>query len=294
MENHKERLRKPEWLKIKLTEGENYASTSETVKTHNLHTICSSGRCPNIGECWGKGTATFMVLGEICTRSCKFCATHSGRPLPVDSEEPSRVAQSVRLMGVKYCVITSVDRDDLPDGGAAHWALVINEVKRVNPNTAIEVLIPDFDGRKELIDIVLAANPAVVGHNLETVRRLTPSVRSRAQYDLSLTTLRHIAESGAVAKSSLMLGLGETDEEILQAMDDMLAVGCRFLTLGQYLQPSHKHLPVEAYIHPDKFAELKQLALQKGFKYVESGPLVRSSYMAEHAFEGFAKSTTLP
>lgn len=235
-----------------------------------------------------------MVLGEICTRSCKFCATHSGRPLPVDREEPSRVAQSVRLMGVKYCVITSVDRDDLEDGGAAHWASVISEVKRVNPNTAIEVLIPDFDGRNELIDIVLKANPEVVGHNLETVSRLTPSVRSRAQYDVSLKTLKHIAESGAVAKSSLMLGLGETQEEILEAMDDLLAVGCRLLTLGQYLQPTHKHLPVQAYIHPDKFAELKEIALQKGFKYVESGPLVRSSYMAERAYIGVANSSTQP
>jgi lipoyl synthase len=235
-----------------------------------------------------------MVLGEICTRSCKFCATHSGRPLPVDGEEPSRVAQSVRLMGVRYCVITSVDRDDLLDGGAAHWASVISEVKRINPSTAVEVLIPDFDGRKDLIDIVLSANPDVVGHNLETVRRLTPSVRSRAQYDVSLTTLKHIADSGAVAKSSLMLGLGEEEEEILEAMDNLLAVGCDLLTLGQYLQPTHKHLPVQAYIHPDKFAALKAIALQKGFKYVESGPLVRSSYMAEYAYEGMKNSSTLP
>ncbi|WP_262709455.1 lipoyl synthase [Acetobacteroides hydrogenigenes] len=294
LEKRQQRLKKPEWLKIKLTEGENYASTSETVKAHNLHTICSSGRCPNIGECWGKGTATFMVLGEICTRSCKFCATHSGRPLPVDREEPSRVAQSVRLMGVKYCVITSVDRDDLPDGGAEHWAAVISEVKRVNPSTAVEILIPDFDGRGDLIDTVLAANPDVVGHNLETIKRLTPSVRSRAQYDVSLKTLKHIADRGAVAKSSLMLGLGETEDEILEAMDDMLAAGCRLLTLGQYLQPTHKHLPVQAYIHPDKFTELKEIALRKGFKYVESGPLVRSSYMAERAYEGMINPLNLP
>lgn len=197
-------------------------------------------------------------------------------------------------MGVQYCVITSVDRDDLPDGGAAHWASVISEVRRVNPNTAVEILIPDFDGRRDLVDIVLAANPDVVGHNLETVKRLTPSVRSRAQYDVSLKTLKHIAESGAVAKSSLMLGLGETEEEILEAMDDMLAVGCKLLTLGQYLQPTHKHLPVQAYIHPDKFAELKDIALQKGFKYVESGPLVRSSYMAERAYADMANSSILP
>lgn len=202
------------------------------------------------------------------------------------------MAQSVHLMGVKYCVITSVDRDDLEDGGAAHWAEVISEVKRVNPSTAVEVLIPDFDGRGELIDVVLAAKPDVVGHNLETVRRLTPSVRSRAQYDVSLKTLKHIADRGAVAKSSLMLGLGETDEEIFEAMDDMLSVGCRLLTLGQYLQPTHRHLLVQAYIHPDKFAELKEIALQKGFEYVESGPLVRSSYMAERAFMGIADTST--
>lgn len=227
-----------------------------------------------------------MVLGDICTRSCKFCATHSGRPLPVDAEEPSRVAQSVRLMGVKYCVITSVDRDDLEDGGATHWAAVIEEVRKANPATSVEVLIPDFDGKKELIDIVLAAKPHVVGHNLETVKRLTPEVRSRAKYEVSLQTLKHIASSGAIAKSSLMLGLGEREDEILEAMDDMLAAGCKVLTLGQYLQPTHKHLPVQAYIHPDKFEELKQVALKKGFSYVESGPLVRSSYMAERAYDG--------
>lgn len=289
LENHHKRLKKPEWLKIKLTEGENFASTSQTVRAHNLHTICSSGRCPNIGECWGKGTATFMVLGDICTRSCKFCATHSGRPLPVDPEEPARLAQSVRLMGVKYCVITSVDRDDLPDGGAEHWAKVVRAVKDANPETSVEVLIPDFDGRKDLIDIVLNAKPDIVGHNLETVKRLTPEVRSRARYDVSLSTLRCIADSGAVAKSSLMLGLGETEEEILQSMDDLLSVGCRILTLGQYLQPTHKHFLVQEYIHPDKFAQYKDIALKKGFNYVESGPLVRSSYMAERAFHGISK-----
>lgn len=227
-----------------------------------------------------------MVLGEICTRSCKFCATLSGRPLPVDTDEPFRVAQSVRLMGVKYCVITSVDRDDLPDGGAAHWASVVQEVLRVNPTTQVEVLIPDFDAKPDLIDLVLAAKPHVVGHNIETVERLTPLVRSRARYDVSLKTLHHISQSGAIAKSSLMLGLGEERQEVLQSMDDLLEAGCRILTLGQYLQPTHKHLLVQEYIHPDQFAEYKQLALEKGFKYVESGPLVRSSYMAERAFLG--------
>lgn len=289
MENHQQRLKKPEWLKIKITEGENFASTSETVKNHNLHTICSSGRCPNIGECWGKGTATFMILGDICTRSCKFCATNSGRPLPIDIEEAVRVAQSVKLMGVKYCVITSVDRDDLPDGGAHHWADVIQTVKSVNPATLVEVLIPDFDGNKELVKVVLAAHPDVVGHNIETVARLTPSVRSRAKYDVSLKVLEHISDGGGIAKSGIMLGLGESEAEVLETMDDLLRSGCKLLTLGQYLQPTHKHMPVTAYIHPDKFAEYKEIALQKGFKYVESGPLVRSSYMAERAFNGISQ-----
>lgn len=232
-----------------------------------------------------------MVLGDICTRSCKFCATRSGRPLPVDENEAERVARSVKLMGVKYCVITSVDRDDLSDGGAAHWSEVIRKVKKENPTTSVEVLIPDFDGKVELLDIVIDANPDIIGHNMETVERLTSQVRSRASYDVSLSVLKHIATRGAIAKSSLMLGLGETKEEVLRVMDDLLMAGCKILTLGQYLQPTHKHYVVQEYIHPTQFDEYKQIALAKGFDYVESGPLVRSSYMAERAFLGLKSAS---
>ncbi|HRR12135.1 MAG: lipoyl synthase [Tenuifilum sp.] len=275
--------RKPEWLKIKLPGGEGYAQVNSIVKKHGLHTICSSGMCPNIGECWGNGVATLMILGDICTRSCKFCATATGKPLPPDPNEPTKVARTVSLMGLSYCVITSVDRDDLPDHGAGHWRSTVMEIRRVNPNTTIEVLIPDFDGRPELIDLFLESEPDVVGHNLETVERLTPLVRTKASYRRSLKVLEHIAKRGFRAKSGIMLGLGETRDELIQTLDDLLAVGCQMVTIGQYLQPRPTNLPVQRYITPEEFEEYKQIALAKGFEFAESGPLVRSSYHADKA-----------
>lgn len=276
-----ERRQKPDWLKIKLPTGANYRQVKQIVEGNHLHTICSSGRCPNMGECWGAGTATFMILGEICTRSCKFCATLSGKPLPPDSEEPARIAQSIRLMGLKHVVITSVDRDDLADGGASHWAATILHCRKENPGTTIEVLIPDFDGRAELIEWVARSKPDIISHNLETVERLTPLVRSRAKYRTSLNTIEMIGRNGIVSKSGLMVGLGETHEELLQAMDDLRSVQCEILTIGQYLQPTKKHLEVAEYLHPDQFDRLKSEGLARGFRIVESAPLVRSSYHAE-------------
>lgn len=273
--------RKPDWLKIKLPKGTNFTQVKSIVQRYNLHTICTSGKCPNMGECWAAGTATLMILGDVCTRSCKFCATKTGKPLPVDANEPNNVAESIRLMGLKHAVLTSVDRDDLPDKGAGHWAATIKDVKRVNPETTMEVLIPDFDGEPNLIGLVVDARPDIISHNLETVRRLTPLVRSRAKYDVSLKVLKTIADSGVVPKSGIMLGLGETREEVLETMDDLLNVGCKVFTIGQYLQPTKEHLPVEAYVHPDVFEEYRQIGLAKGFKNVESAPLVRSSYHAE-------------
>ena len=276
-----ERIRKPDWLKIKLPLGANYRHVKQIVAGHGLHTICSSGQCPNMGECWGAGTATFMILGEICTRSCKFCATRTGKPLAPDPEEPFKLAESVKLMGLKHAVITSVDRDDLKDGGANHWALTIREVKKVNPGITIEVLIPDFDNRPELIALVANANPEIISHNLETVERLTPLVRSRASYKASLDVIRKISATNCVSKSGIMLGLGETREEILKTMDDLVNAGCEIFTMGQYLQPSRTHLEVAEYIHPDEFALLKIEGIKLGFRIVESAPLVRSSYHAE-------------
>ena len=273
--------RKPDWLKIKLPLGANYRHVKQIVASHGLHTICSSGQCPNMGECWGAGTATFMILGEICTRSCKFCATRSGKPLPLDPGEPLKLAESVKLMGLKHVVITSVDRDDLKDGGAGHWALTIGEIKRVNPGITIEVLIPDFDNRPELIILVADAKPEIISHNLETVERLTPLVRSRASYHSSLGVIRKISSTDCVSKSGIMLGLGEKHDEILKTMDDLVAAGCEIFTMGQYLQPSKDHLEVSEYIHPDEFARLKTEGLMRGFRIVESAPLVRSSYHAE-------------
>jgi len=273
--------RKPDWLKIKLLLGTNYRHVKQIVASHGLHTICSSGKCPNMGECWGAGTATFMILGEICTRSCKFCATRTGKPLPVDPDEPMKLAESVKLMGLKHVVITSVDRDDLSDGGADHWASTINAVKIVNPGITIEVLIPDFDNRLELIQKVAEAGPDIISHNLETVERLTPVVRSRANYRTSLDVIRKISATGCVSKSGIMLGLGETRDEILQIMDDLVNAGCEIFTMGQYLQPTRAHLEVAEYVHPDEFALLKTAGLQRGFRIVESAPLVRSSYHAE-------------
>lgn len=277
-----EHVKKPEWLKIKLGSTNKFAQTKTIVDQHHLHTICSSGRCPNMGECWERGTATFMIGGEICTRSCKFCNTLTGRPKALDIGEPMRVAKSIQLMGLKHAVVTSVDRDDLPDQGAQHWVDTIKAIKRVNEGVTLEVLIPDFQGKNELIDKVCAAGPDVISHNIETVRRLTPEVRSAAKYDRSLKVLQRIAENGLRAKSGLMIGLGETPEEILNVMDDLLSHDCYIMTIGQYLQPSRKHLPVVEYVAPDVFADYKRIGKEKGFKYIESGPLVRSSYRAEN------------
>jgi len=275
--------RKPSWLKIKLPTGEGYTRVSRVVKEHGLHTICSSGMCPNIGECWGNGTATFMILGEICSRACRFCATASGKPLPPNDAEPAKVAESVKLMRLRHCVITSVTRDDLPDEGAQHWHDTITEVRRQNPNTKVEVLIPDFNGNTQLLDVVLKANPDIVAHNLETVERLTPSVRSRATYQKSLSVIAHIAKNGYLAKSGIMVGLGETQQEVEKALSDLAAVGCRAVTIGQYLQPRGNNLPVVEYVTPEVFDIFKAKARELGFKFVESGPLVRSSYHAEES-----------
>ncbi|MBN2172563.1 MAG: lipoyl synthase [Bacteroidales bacterium] len=274
-------MRKPAWLKTQVPVGKKYIGVREIVEQHKLHTICTSGHCPNMAECWGRGTATLMILGDICTRACKFCNVKTGRPLPADWDEPERVAQSVKLMGVKHCVITSVDRDDLDDGGAEIWAMTIQKVKEMNPQTTIETLIPDFDGRNELIQMVVDARPEVVSHNLETVRRLTPIIRSKARYDLSLEVIRFISETGVKSKSGIMLGLGESDEEVLETMDDLRNVGCEVMTIGQYLQPTKRHLSVHEFIPPERFKKYEQIGLEKGFRYVESGPLVRSSYHAE-------------
>lgn len=274
-------LKKPEWLKTNIGTNSRYTDTKRIVDTHKLHTICSSGRCPNLGECWGMGTATFMIGGNICTRACRFCNTLSGKPLPLDPHEPEQVAESVRLMKLSHAVITSVDRDDLPDLGARHWTETIRAIRRVNPKVTIEALIPDFQGRKELIALLIDSHPEILAHNIETVRRLTPEVRSVARYDTSLAVLRQIAESGIKTKSSIMVGLGETSEEVEETMDDLLANGCKRLTIGQYLQPSRKHYPVKEYVTPEQFARYKETGLRKGFETVVSGPLVRSSYHAK-------------
>ncbi len=274
---------KPAWLKIDLTSKKSTGETAGILAKHHMNTICTSGLCPNRSECWMARTATLMIGGDICTRKCRFCNTLSGRPKLLNPDEPRRVAESVKALKLRYAVITSVDRDDLPDYGAAHWIKTIEEIRRLNPDTKIELLIPDFMGKADLIRQVMATHPHVAGHNMETVRRLTPSVRSVARYERSLEVLREIANCGITAKTGFMLGLGETHEEILETMDDILSTGCQRLTLGQYLQPTAEHLPVKAYIPPEKFAEYKRIALEKGFKHVVSGPLVRSSY---HAAEG--------
>lgn len=287
----KDRIRKPEWLKISIGANERYTETKRIVESHCLHTICSSGRCPNMGECWGKGTATFMIGGDICTRCCKFCNTQTGKPLPLDMEEPTHVAESIALMKLSHAVITSVDRDDLPDLGAAHWACTIREIKRLNPETTIEVLIPDFQGRKELVSQLIEAQPEIISHNMETVKRITPLVRSAARYETSLEVIRQIADSGITAKSGIMVGLGETLEEVEELMDDLRRAGCQILTIGQYLQPSHKHYPVAEYVTPAQFASYKETGLAKGFDQVESAPLVRSSYHAEKQVQFYKKET---
>lgn len=284
-----ERVRKPEWLKISIGANERYTETKRIVESHCLHTICSSGRCPNMGECWGRGTATFMIGGNICTRSCKFCNTQTGRPLPLDPQEPTHVAESVRLMKLSHAVVTSVDRDDLPDLGAAHWAQTIREIRRLNPETTIEVLIPDFQGRKDLVEQVIEARPDIISHNMETVRRISPLVRSAARYDTSLEVIRQIAASGITAKSGIMVGLGETPAEVEELMDDLRAAGCQIMTIGQYLQPSHRHYPVSEYVTPDQFKRYEETGVAKGFTQVESGPLVRSSYHAEKSLRYLKK-----
>lgn len=268
-------------MRMRMPGGDRYMYVKEQVAKHQLHTICLSGNCPNIGECWGAGTATFLILGEICTRACKFCAVKRGRPLPVDEDEPYRLAESIKTMGIRHAVITSVDRDDLPDKGAGFWARTIGILKAELPELTMETLIPDFDAIPELVQLVIEAGPEVISHNLETVERLTPQIRSRAKYARSLEVIGMISQSPVTSKSGIMLGLGEREEEVLQTMDDLMAVGCEVLTLGQYLQPTMEHMVVEDYIHPDRFEFFRKQALQKGFRDVESSPLVRSSYHAE-------------
>ncbi len=282
MENDlKTRQRLPHWMKMKRADGENYSRVKNLVARQKLHTICTSGNCPNIGECWSRGTATFMILGNICTRRCKFCSVPTGRPLPVDWQEPERLAESVRVMGVKHCVITSVDRDDLEDLGAGLWAAAIRTVRTTNPHTTMEVLIPDFQGRRELVQQIMDEKPDVISHNLETVERLSRQIRSKARYHISLEVLRYIADSGAITKSGIMLGLGETEEEVLITMDNLLEAGVKVMTLGQYLRPTIDHMAVQEYIKPGQFEKYKEIGIRKGFTIVESSPLVRSSYNAE-------------
>ena len=273
--------RKPDWLKIKLPQKDRYADVKKLVKDNNLHTICTSGSCPNLGECWDAGTATFMILGDICTRACKFCAVKTGKPLSVDKNESVKLARSIKALKLRHCVITSVDRDDLPDGGASFWADVIKQIKKFNPEITIEVLIPDFNGNTEQIQMVIDAKPDIISHNLETVRRLTPEIRTKARYDTSLEVLQFIAQSGIRAKSGIMLGIGETFSEVLETMDDLRAVNCEVMTIGQYLQPTRQNMEVQEYVAPEIFEEYKQAGLNKGFRFVESSPLVRSSYHAE-------------
>jgi len=289
----KRKISKPDWLKIQLPNTADYKWMNQTIRDNNLHTICTSGKCPNAAECWSKGTATFMILGNICTRACKFCNVPTGRPLAVDKNEPIKVARSIQIMKLKHAVITSVDRDDLEDGGASIWAETIRQVKLLNPGLTMEVLIPDFNGLHHLIQQVIDAQPEVISHNLETVRRLTPVIRTKAKYDLSLKTLKYISDKGMVAKSGIMLGLGETEEEIYQAMDDLREAGVQVMTIGQYLQPAKENLPVVEYIMPEVFKKYKEVGLSKGFSFVESGPLVRSSYHAEDHINALRKQPNI-
>ena len=281
-----ERVQKPKWLKVKLPTGENYRKVRSLVDEHKLHTICESGNCPNMGECWGEGTATFMILGNICTRSCGFCAVATGKPLEADPFEPLRVAKSVKLMGVKHAVITSVDRDDLPDGGAEIWYNTVQKVRELSPMTTMETLIHDFAGKWENLQRIIDVAPEIVSHNLETVRRLTKQVRIQAKYDRSLELLFRLKKGGMRTKSGVMLGLGETRNEVIETMEDLRQVQVDILTLGQYLQPTRKHLPVAEFITPEQFNEYAAIGKEMGFRFVESGPLVRSSYHAEkHLFD---------
>ena len=275
------KIRKPEWLKVKLPIGEEYKKVRNIVSENKLHTICESGNCPNMGECWGAGTATFMILGNICTRSCGFCNVATGKPKPVDLKEPERVAKSMQLMRIKHGVITSVDRDDLKDGGSNLWVETIKKIRELNPNTTLETLIPDFKGEWNNLQRIIDVAPEIVSHNLGTVRRLTKQVRIQAKYDRSLEVLQRLKAGGMRVKSGIMLGLGETEEEVLETLQDLKNAGCEIITIGQYLQPTPKHLPVVEFVHPDKFAFYKKKGLEMGIAYIESGPLVRSSYHAE-------------
>ena len=278
----KERVQKPKWLRVKLPTGENYKQVRGLVDKYKLHTICESGHCPNMGECWGAGTATFMILGNICTRSCGFCNVATGRPNSVDWEEPEKVARSVKLMKIKHAVLTSVDRDDLADGGSIIWAETVRAIRRISPETTMETLIPDFKGELYNVDRIIEANPEIVSHNMETVRRLTRKVRIQAQFDRSLMVLKYLKDQGIHrTKSGIMLGLGETKEEVIDAMRELREANVDIITLGQYLQPTKRHLPVVEFITPEVFKELEVIGLEMGFRFVESGPLVRSSYHAE-------------
>ena len=284
------RVKKPDWLRVKLPIGESYKHVRNLVDTHKLHTICESGNCPNMGECWGAGTATFMILGNVCTRSCGFCAVATGRPEPLDWDEPQRVAEAIYLMKVKHAVITSVDRDELKDGGSIIWQNTIRAVKMLNTDTTLETLIPDFKGKKEDIERIIEAAPEVVSHNIETVERLTRQVRIQAKYWRSMEVIRILKEGGRRTKSGIMLGLGEKKEEVIQTIKDLHDNGCDVVTIGQYLQPTHKHLPVQRFVHPDEFAEYREIGYSIGLDYVESGPLVRSSYHSErHVFAGLGR-----
>ncbi|TAE39102.1 MAG: lipoyl synthase [Sphingobacteriales bacterium] len=273
--------RKPDWLRVKLPVGKEYAHVRSLVDEHKLHTICESGNCPNMGECWGAGTATFMILGNICTRSCSFCAVATGRPLAVDTDEPNRVANSIKLMNVKHAVITSVDRDDLKDGGSIIWAQTIIAIRQQSPITTMETLIPDFKGVWENLYRVCEQKPEIISHNIETVKRLTKEVRIQAKYERSMECLKRVSDYGIRTKSGIMLGFGETEADIIETMTDLKQAGVHVLTLGQYLQPTKNHHPVINWVHPDEFLHYKNIGLKMGFKYVESGPLVRSSYHAE-------------
>src|SRR6185437_12588437 len=285
-----EKPRKPNWLRVKLPIGEEYKHVRKIVDEHKLHTICESGNCPNMGECWGEGTATFMILGNICTRSCGFCAVATGRPLAVDWDEPQRVAEAIHLMKVKHAVITSVDRDELKDGGSIIWQNTIRAVKALNPDTTLETLIPDFKAEEENIQRIIDEAPEVVSHNIETVERLTKQVRIQAKYWQSMQTLGFLKKAGMRTKSGIMLGLGETREEVIQTMKDLAASGVDVITIGQYLQPTKKHLAVQRFVHPDEFAEFREIGYQLGLDYVESGPLVRSSYHSErHVVAGLGR-----
>jgi lipoic acid synthetase len=285
------KIKKPSWLRVKLPTGESYRNVRSLVDNHKLHTICESGNCPNMGECWGEGTATFMILGNVCTRSCGFCAVATGRPDPVDFDEPQRVAEAIYLMKVKHAVITSVDRDELKDGGSIIWFNTIKAVKSLNPETTLETLVPDFKGQMENVQRIIEAAPEVVSHNIETVERLTRQVRIQAKYRRSMDVLKVLKEGGMRTKSGIMLGLGERKEEVLQTMEDLRNSGVDVITIGQYLQPTNKHLPVMRFVHPDEFAEYREAGYQMGFDYVESGPLVRSSYHSEkHVIPGYGVS----